>query len=200
MLSFLGTALGISLHEDDASAGVVGAVEKSARTVHADLSGNATDSGERHFDLAAIKRQVPKNIQNNDIFLSKSWYVPPVQAAQVVSQQASITPPPPPPSAPPMPFTFVGRMVDGNEVTLFLLRNGQQYTVKKGETLDATYRVDEITSTEAALTHIPTNTRQALVFNSAAAAISAPGAPVATQTAQAVPELRRPIELVPLSN
>ena len=56
-------------------------------------------------------------------------------------------------------------MLDGNEVTVFLSRGDQHYTVREKDVLDDTYRVDKISEGEAVLTHLPTNTKQTMSFN-----------------------------------
>ena len=71
-------------------------------------------------------------------------------------------------AAPAMPFTFVGRMIIGNEVSLFLIRNDRQYVAKVNDVLDNAYRVDKITGVSAVLTYLPMNTQQTITFNSTA--------------------------------
>ncbi|HKC44651.1 MAG TPA: hypothetical protein VKC64_12540, partial [Burkholderiales bacterium] len=48
------------------------------------------------------------------------------------------------PQAPPLPFTFMGRMVDGKRVTVFLTNaNGDRtWVVRPGDTIDDVYRVE----------------------------------------------------------
>lgn len=64
-------------------------------------------------------------------------------------------------------------MIDGNDVILFLSRNGRQFTVKTNDIMDDTYRVDKITGSDAVLTYLPMNVQQTLVFNSDAIGSSA---------------------------
>ncbi len=97
-----------------------------------------------------------------------------------------------------MPFAYTGRMIDGTDVVLFLSRSGHHYTVKKGDTLDDTYRVDEIKTSEATITHIPTNIQQTLIFNSTAVGSSSLSASAAVDTPIAA--LRKPLALVPLED
>ncbi len=189
LLSCLGTSLASSGQGDDASDDVVGAVEKADR--HSAPASNEAASDEMHFDLATIKRHVPKSVPNSELFNSKSWYVPSSLPAQQI-----VNLPPPPPSAPPMPFTYTGRMIDGNDVVLFLSRSGHHYTVKKGDTVDDTYRVDEIKTSEATITHIPTNTQQTLAFSSTAVGSSSL-ASAAANTAPAIDVLHKPLALAP---
>jgi hypothetical protein len=146
---------------DESLAGVVGAAPKDVRK-HT-LSDSAKLSPVVHFELAAIKRPIPKSVRVAKLFESKSWYIPPPIPAYV---------PPPQPKAPPLQFVFVGRMVDGNEVTVFLSRNDQQYAAKEKDVLDGIYRIDKIGEGEAVFTYLPTNAQQTLSFNTTTAANS----------------------------
>jgi len=151
--------------QEAASSNVVGAVTKDTRTRGSSESVEQQPS-ETHFDLSAIKRPIPKGVRTTGLFDSKSWYTPPpVQVAPVPAYV-----PPPQPMAPALPFTFTGRMLDGKEVTVFLSRGDQHYTVKEKDVLDDTYRIDKISEGEAVLTHLPTNTQQTLLFNTTPAA------------------------------
>lgn len=154
----LGTALAMSAAErEDTSSEVVGAVTKDTRAPGS--TGGNVQVAEMHFDLSAIKRPIPKRIRSTGLFDSKSWFKRPIQSAPAYV-------PPPQPTTPALPFTFIGRMVDGNVVTLFLSKNDRQYTVKESDVLDDTYRVDKIGESDAVLTYIPTNTQQTLPFHS----------------------------------
>jgi hypothetical protein len=159
----LGTAWAMaSKDSEDASGEVVGAVTKVARTQR--VEGSSEQTAETHFDLSAIKRPIPKAVHTSSLFDSKSWYTlppaPPVPAYV----------PPPQPVAPSIPFSFIGRMLDVGEVTLFLSRNDRQYTVKVKDVLDDTYRIDRIGERDAVLTYLPTNTQQTLSYNTTPAA------------------------------
>lgn len=162
----LGTAWAMaSKGQEDDSGDVVGAVTKDAR-IHGSSDGAEQQPSEVHFDLAAIKRPIPKVAHTAGLFDSKSWYAPP--PAPIVAAPAYV--PPPQPTAPSLPFTFIGRMLDGNEVTVFLSNNDRRYAVKEKDVLDETYRIDKIGEGEALLTHLPTNTQQTLSFNTTPAA------------------------------
>lgn len=159
----LGTALAMTAAEqEDASSEVVGAVTKEKRSLSS--SGGVEQASEVHFDLSAIKRPKPKPVRTTRLFDSKSWNPPPVQPvpAYVAPSQ---------PMASTLPFTFIGRMVDGNVVTLFLSKNDRQYAVKENDILDDVYRLDKVGEGGAVLTYMPTNTQQTLSFNSALAGI-----------------------------
>ncbi len=86
-----------------------------------------------------------------DMFPSRSWLPPP--------------PPPPkpaPPRAPPLPFTFFGRMVEDGQTIVFLSRQDQTFTAKAGDTIAGSYRVEEIGPATVVLTYLPLQERQVL--------------------------------------
>ena len=116
------------------------------------------------FDILSIKRKTPMPAKSSELFQSKSWYTAPPPPPPPPTS----TLPPPPPSAPQLSFTFSGRMIDGDQVILFLSKNGKQYTVKAGDVFDDTYRLDKVTNTSAILMYLPMNIQQTLTFNSTA--------------------------------
>jgi hypothetical protein len=79
---------------------------------------------------------------------------------------------PPPPQAPPLPFAYLGRMIDGEDTTVFLVRQDRNYVVRAGDTLDGAYRVAKIEEDALVLTYLPLGTEQTLPF----AAVAAPAA------------------------
>ena len=185
--------------QDDTPSDIVGAVEKN----HSSANQSGTDQHEQaqpemRFDLSAIKRTAPDNIRTSGLFRSKSWYVPPplprASLLPVLSDGLSPSLPPPPPSPPQLPFKFMGRMIDGNDVTLFLTNNNQLYSAKLSDVLDSTYRVDKITEKTALLTYLPMNIQQELVFNSTAVGISALSAST-SDTMQLSTPTRQQIEI-----
>ncbi|TCV89642.1 hypothetical protein [Sulfurirhabdus autotrophica] len=87
----------------------------------------------------------------NDIFKGKSWYVPPPPPKPQ---------PPPPPSAPPLPYTYMGKLIDGGKLSIFLSKQDRNFIIKEGDTLEGMYRVESITPSNITLTYIPLNIKQ----------------------------------------
>lgn len=185
IISCMGTALAMAISsQDEAPADVVGAVvKKYSPAGQPGADKHEQGQADMRFDLSAIKRTVPDNIQASGLFQSKSWYTPPPPPPPSLLS-LSPPPPPPPPSAPQLPFTFIGRLIDGNDVTLYLSKNNQQYSAKLSDVLDGTYKVDKITAKSAVLTYLPLNIQQELVFNSTAIGISALSASASIMTIQ----------------
>lgn len=199
LLSCLGTALAISGREDYANTDVGDVVIKSDRALHrSDFVKNKFNSNNINLDITTIERRVPKSIQNNGLFSSKSWYVAPTRPVAVQLSPSVSNLLPEPTVAPPMPFSFIGRMIDGKEVTLFLSRNGRQFASKVAETLDNTYRIDEITVTDATFTYLPTGTQQRLMFNSSSIGSSTLGTSISSIPTKEIPRLHSSSDLAPL--
>lgn len=166
LISGVGTALAMSVttdaSQDKNTANFVGVDEISRPEKGSNSSARDSElTSDAYLDLSLIKRTIPKKLQSSQLFQSKSWYKappsPPIQSAPVV---------PVLPSAPALPFAFVGRMVDGDVVTLFLVRNNQPYAVKVNDIIDSVYQIDAITDHDADMTYLPMKISQKLVFDS----------------------------------
>lgn len=103
-------------------------------------------------NLSAPQRQ-HLSLGSKDMFASTSWYVPPPPPKPL---------PPPPPAPPPLSFVFLGKMLDGDRLTVFLSWQNRSLTVKSGDMIDDIYRVDEIKPPQMTLTYLPLNMQQTL--------------------------------------
>lgn len=90
-------------------------------------------------------------------FEPRSWAPPPPPKNNL---------PPPPPQAPPLPYTYVGKMVDEGQIVVFLTRQERNYAVRSGDKLDNTYQVDDIKPSVMLLTYLPLNLQQSLTIGS----------------------------------
>jgi hypothetical protein len=106
------------------------------------------------------------------LFSSHSWEPPPPKV------KAGPPPAPPKPVAPPLPYTFAGRMLQDGTIYVFLARGDRVITAKQGDTIEGVYRVDSISETQVGLTYVPLNEKQALtVVSSLPRALSPFGEP-----------------------
>ena len=67
-----------------------------------------------------------------------------------------------PPAAPPLPFRYVGKMIEDGKLAVFLSRGDDSYSVHSGQKIDAQYRVDKVSRTQVVFTYLPLKTRQTL--------------------------------------
>ena len=74
--------------------------------------------------------------------------------------------PPPAPQTPPLPFSFMGKLIDPHTTFVFLVNGDRNHAVKAGDTIDGVYRVEEIGEETLTLAYLPLNTRQSLAIGS----------------------------------
>jgi hypothetical protein len=97
-----------------------------------------------------------------DLFSPKTW-LPPAPAPKTAPPPVAVVPrPAPPPTAPPLPFTFMGKLDDASRLRVFLARGDKAYTVAEGDVIDNTYRVVTINAGQMTLLYLPLNQPQSL--------------------------------------
>jgi hypothetical protein len=101
----------------------------------------------------------PEPIAN--AFEPRSWIPPPLKI------MLGPPPPPPPPQAPPLPYIYIGKMMDAGEIVVFLANRERNYSVRSGDKLDDLYQVNDIKPTMMVLTYLPLNLQQSLMIGSA---------------------------------
>ena len=137
-------------------ASVVAGREKPARElvdVRASLPPRASagESG-TDLDLDKLHRELPPP-GTADPFAPRSFAPPPPKMAEAAPSK---------PSAPPLPFTYVGKVIDGGKTSVFVARGDENYSLEKGQTIGGAYRVDRITESAVTFTYLPMKTRQTL--------------------------------------
>jgi hypothetical protein len=74
---------------------------------------------------------------------------------------------PPPPAPPPLPFKYLGKLIEDGGTQVFLEQGGRGLTAKTGEVIGGIYRVGEITATQMTLVYLPLDMEQQLAIGSA---------------------------------
>ncbi|HSD44484.1 MAG TPA: hypothetical protein VLD36_21800 [Burkholderiales bacterium] len=92
-----------------------------------------------------------------DPFRAFSW-----QSVVEAEARKNAPPPPPPrpPQAPPLPFTYMGKLIEEGRIVVFLTQGDRNYIVRQGDTIDGTYRVDAVTEESLSLTYLPLKQKQ----------------------------------------
>jgi hypothetical protein len=80
-----------------------------------------------------------------DLFAAKSWYVPPPRKPAAPRK----------PTAPPVPFAYIGRMIEGDSVAVFVSQGVQNRTLRVGDVINHVWRVDAIEATRMKFTYLP---------------------------------------------
>ena len=116
------------------------------------------------LDLNRLQR--PKSAEpTDDLFGARDFTPKPKPARRPIAQPAEMVaaapvvaqPPPPPP-----PFTYMGRLAEGAQTTVFLAHGDRNLVVRVGDVIDNTYKVEEIGPTLLVLTYLPQNLKQSL--------------------------------------
>ena len=87
-----------------------------------------------------------------DLFSPRSWTPPPAAKPVVIAT----------PVAPPLPFVYLGKKIEGNVWEVYLSRAEQTFIARVGQTLDGSYRVDSIAPPSLVLTYLPLDQSQTL--------------------------------------
>lgn len=119
------------------------------------------------------ERESPKVLEEGktsvpqaDLFAAHSWFVAPVvDATQAVPVSAPIAPAAP--TAPPLPFQFIGKLADSQQLQVFLQNGERLYVVRAGDVIDELYRIEHISPTEMSLVYLPLSLAQTLPVGSA---------------------------------
>lgn len=108
-------------------------------------------------DLAALPAELARAPLTTegaaDAFAMRSWRPPPPPPPKVK---------PPAPTAPPLPYTYLGKLVEGEAIIVFLARAGQNVTVRVGDRVDGQYRIDAVSESALELTYLPLDQKQTL--------------------------------------
>jgi hypothetical protein len=100
-----------------------------------------------------------------DLFASRAPVAPPpAPAPPTVPEPAAEAAPTPPPApvAPPLPYRYLGSMTRASGAIVYLVKNDAMFVVAAGDTLEATYRVDDISDSAIHLTYLPLGSKEVL--------------------------------------
>lgn len=135
---------------------------RAQRAATADASGKAGEAS--RLDLARLQRS-PGVEPSDDLFDPRDFAPPrpvvkrPIAQPGGVAGELSPAPPPPPP---PVPFTYIGKLAEGAQTTVFLAAGDRNLVVQVGDVIDNTYKVEEVGASLVVLTYLPQNVKQTI--------------------------------------
>lgn len=129
-------------------------------TTAREISDSQADSLLENEEKVAVKQnayawqQIDRDADHQrikDIFAPKSWVVKP----KVVARNTQPAPPPAP-TAPPLPFTYMGKLDQGADgVQVFLMQNDKVLTVRVGDKVNRQWRLDHESESMLTFTFMP---------------------------------------------
>lgn len=112
------------------------------------------------LDLALLNRPNTEEIEDR-LFTSPAPPAPPPTAKPAVPMATTV---PPTPVAPPLPFKFIGRLIDRNVTTAFVVHANQTLGIKEGDEVDKLYRVEHIQDDRVVFVYLPLHQTQTLLI------------------------------------
>lgn len=64
--------------------------------------------------------------------------------------------------APPLPFTYLGRIVRGGRQIAYLLHRDEMIVAEAGDVIEAVYRIEGVTDSDIQFVYLPLGMRQVL--------------------------------------
>lgn len=119
----------------------------------------ATRTDVADIDLALLNRTRTEEIEDR-LFTVPTPTPPPAPSKPV----APTTPEPARPIAPPLPFKFIGRLIDRTVTTAFVAYGSQTLGVKEGDEIDKLYRVEQIRDDRLVFVYLPMHESQTLAI------------------------------------
>ncbi|WEK28297.1 MAG: hypothetical protein P0Y58_15405 [Candidatus Pseudomonas phytovorans] len=102
-----------------------------------------------------------------DLFPKQQWTK--LQALATVTEHPVVAAPvvAAAPTAPELPFQFIGRMGNNDDLQIFLQSGEKLYVVRQGDVIEDTYRLDRVSASELSLVYLPLHQSQTLSVGSA---------------------------------
>ncbi len=70
-------------------------------------------------------------------------------------------------AAPPLPFRYVGRLIQNGRSEVLLMRGGMLHSIAEGDEIDGEYRVERVTGATIHFTYLPGRVKQNLDLTTA---------------------------------
>ncbi len=154
----LGAAAWVRNIEDTESGISTEVPARTARTAPATAASARADTP--GIDLDRLVNRTPGTAERDPFAL------PQPKVAKRIARTGARAPiaPPVPPSAPPMPFTYMGKLRSGSDTAVFLTQGERNLVLREGDTIDSTYRVEQIADRAITLVYLPLDERQTIVI------------------------------------
>lgn len=157
LLSLIMAGLGIALILDQGSSTANNlAVKPPLRSSATSIEGVRRSSTDTSVELLAIRPR-PSPSEVRDAFATRNWSPARVETLPLAE---------PAPAAPPLPFTYLGKLKKDGEWVVFLAQQNQSYIGVAGDVLEDTYLIEQVSPPELVLRYLPLGETQTLSIGS----------------------------------
>lgn len=152
-------AILVVVDDDSPGTSVAGVVKAVAPSPQSKRDGTSTDnqSTKPATILALQERTKAEEKKEINAFPLRDWTPPPPPAPPPPPP-----PPPAPPQAPPLPFSFLGKIIEGTQWTVFLAQQDRTHAVVTGDMIGQEYKVESIIPPMMTLMYLPLKQSQSL--------------------------------------
>jgi hypothetical protein len=167
MISTLVAAAWVHNAPGDKSADIVAAVAEKTSSRTDSAASLIAEPGERQTSASYGTPQVNLDrltARDAGAPVRDPFAIPPPKGRKTVPRNTASNVPVPAPVAPPMPFTYMGKLNSGPDTNVFLTQGDRNLIVHEGETIDSTYRVEHVSDKEITLLYLPLGERQKIVI------------------------------------
>jgi hypothetical protein len=167
MVSTLVAAAWVHNAPDDKGTDIVAAVAEKASSKTDSSASPVAEPGERHASATSGTPQVNLDrltTRDAGAPVRDPFALPAPKVRKRLPGNATANAPAPAPVAPPMPFTYMGKLHSGPETNVFLTQGDRSLIVHEGDTIDSIYRVEHITDNDITLVYLPLGERQTIVI------------------------------------
>jgi hypothetical protein len=116
-------------------------------------SASLVSAGGLDLDRLALRAEHGEEKKGVDPFAPRSFSAPEPVPGPAGKRKAA--------AAPPLPFRYLGKMIEDGRLNVFLARGEESLAVHAGQKLGE-YRVERVTEREIVFTHLPSKTKQSL--------------------------------------
>ncbi len=130
----------------------------SAAVVRKPAAAAPTERAQPATQVAALRARTDFTSSSSDNAFEATRPLAPV----VVAAPPAAPVQPPAPSAPPLPFTVIGKKLEGGVWEVYLAKGDASFIAKPGTVIADEYRVEAIAATTMTLIYLPLNEKQTL--------------------------------------
>jgi hypothetical protein len=167
MVSTLVAAAWVHNAPDDKSADIVAAVAEKTSSRTDSAASLVVEPGQRQTSASSGTPQVNLDrltTRDAGAPVRDPFAIPAPEVRKPVRGKATARAPAPAPVAPPMPFTYMGKLHSGPDTNVFLTQGDRSLIVHEGDTIDSIYRVEHVTDNDITLVYLPLGERQTIVI------------------------------------
>jgi len=117
--------------------------------------GQGESSAQARAERYALPERAALGTQRADLFGTRSWQPPSAPSGAAARGPSA-------PRVPPLPYRYAGQSLHEGQMKVYLAKGDRVFPIRAGDTLEGTYRVQEIEKTRITLLYLPLGRKQTI--------------------------------------